>query len=189
MRPFGRLARPTLNALASPRPTPGPSQPNITPTHSTTPSSVLRPHTCIIGTRLLSTTSVRNGGPGSGPKPGCGPRRKGTIDAAAVDSPANLAVDDLSLAADPAEAEASSDEVTGQAADDVLPGSSSFRLRPYQLDCIEAVLQARRVGYTRIGVSAPTGKHKSVRLRPTLHFQLLTWSRFGSARSQAAARR
>lgn len=41
-------------------------------------------------------------------------------------------------------------------------GSSSnqFRLWPYQLECVEAVLSALRAGFTRIGVSAPTGEFK-----------------------------
>lgn len=36
-----------------------------------------------------------------------------------------------------------------------------FRLRPYQLDCVEACLRALEGGGLRIGVSAPTGTYST----------------------------
>ncbi len=147
---IARLSRPALSRLGWAGPKPGPSQPTIIAPALATLYPSPRPvgridlHKC---SRLLTSSAVRYGGPGSGRKRkavGVGPERE--------TDPAPEAV------------QAAHDEVTEsalaeeEAADDVLPGSSAFRLRPYQIDCVEAVLSALRDGYTRIGVSAPTGK-------------------------------
>lgn len=39
-------------------------------------------------------------------------------------------------------------------------GTQAFKLRPYQAECVEAVLQTLRDGFSRIGVSAPTGESR-----------------------------
>ncbi len=84
--------------------------------------------------RQFRTSAILRGGPGSGRYP-----RKPQA------APAGIV-----------------DKAEAAAADDVLPGSSLFRLRPYQLDCVEAVLRDLKDGYRRIGVSAPTGSGKTV---------------------------
>lgn len=149
MRPLACLTRPALAGLGRVGPQPGPSQPNSQLlAHSFANLALIsrRPHLTHPSARqrLLSTSAVRHGGPGSG--------RKKKVTVIVVEEEADDAAPTESVVGD----EAAGEE---EAADDVLPGSSTFRLRPYQLDCVEAVLQALRDGYTRIGVSAPTGKH------------------------------
>ena len=149
IRPIGRLGPAKLVQLRRAGSKLGPSQPSTLPPAFA--SLTLRPRSCRPSSafRLLNTSTCSSGGLGSGRHP-----RKPRAVTVAEEDEADLAADETKTVPQVVEEEVNADE----AADDVLPGASSFRLRPYQLDCVEAVLEALKDGYTRIGVSAPTGK-------------------------------
>lgn len=147
MRRVGLVSGPSFARLALGRvgPQPGPSQPSNSTNHPSTQQIAGRIAINIrsLGHFRLFTT--------------CSSSWRCTIDPAQCSSPSLVE-------ADPAVGRSrwSSTAATQSAGTHIQAESStrssSFRLRPYQVHCVESVLNALRDGYTRIGVSAPTGK-------------------------------